>query len=134
MNLVDSIKKHEGLSLTVYQCTTGANTIGYGRNLDTNGITKQEAELLLMNDIKNATKQAKTLDFYQGLTAVRQEVIIELVYNLGLKGFKTFSRAIKAISLKDISSYLFFCLSEQLPPKQIYHWGKQRFSALPPLP
>ena len=85
----------------MYQCTTGANTIGYGRNLDTNGITKQEAELLLMNDIKNATKQAKTLDFYQGLTAVRQEVIIELVYNWGLKGFKTFSRAIKAIERAD---------------------------------
>jgi len=101
VNLVDSIKKHEGLSLTVYQCTTGANTIGYGRNLDTNGITKQEAELLLMNDIKNATKQAKTLDFYQGLTAARQEVIIELVYNLGLKGFKTFTRAIKAIERAD---------------------------------
>ena len=30
MSLIDKIKKHEGYKSTVYQCTEGYDTIGYG--------------------------------------------------------------------------------------------------------
>ncbi len=44
--LIDLIKRHEGLSLKPYMDSRGFLTIGYGRNLDANGISKSEAEYL----------------------------------------------------------------------------------------
>ena len=43
---------NEGLSLKVYKCTAGANSIGVGRNLDSRGISEDEAMLMLNNDIE----------------------------------------------------------------------------------
>jgi lysozyme len=54
-SVIDLIKTHEGLRLNVYQCTAGKNTIGYGRNLDDNGISKDEADFMLRNDVKETT-------------------------------------------------------------------------------
>ena len=44
---VDLIKKHEGLRLFPYKCSVGKLTIGYGRNIEDTGISKEEAETLL---------------------------------------------------------------------------------------
>ena len=49
--LIDSIKRHEGLRLFPYNDTTGHLSIGYGRNLTSNGISTQEAEIMLKSDI-----------------------------------------------------------------------------------
>ena len=53
--LIDDLKemliKNEGMELKPYQCTSDKTTIGVGRNLTDNGITIQEAELLLLNDM-----------------------------------------------------------------------------------
>lgn len=51
--LKQSIKKHEGLKLKPYQCSNNKLSIGYGRNLEDNGITLQEAEKLLETDLLN---------------------------------------------------------------------------------
>ena len=50
-NLIAQLKRHESLELKPYKCTSGKLTIGVGRNLEDIGITEQEAELLLLNDI-----------------------------------------------------------------------------------
>ena len=50
--VMEELKKEEGFRAKVYKCTAGKNTIGFGRNLDDNGITYEEAEYLLKNDIK----------------------------------------------------------------------------------
>ena len=47
MNLTDRVKMHEGLRLKPYRCTSGKLTIGYGRNIEDNGITEAEASFLL---------------------------------------------------------------------------------------
>ena len=44
MITVEQIKKHEGYKQYPYYCTGGKLTIGYGRNLDENGINEEEAE------------------------------------------------------------------------------------------
>lgn len=43
--------RDEGLRLKPYHCTAGKLTIGYGRNLDDNGISEEEALSMLRNDI-----------------------------------------------------------------------------------
>ena len=49
----------EGLRLKPYRDTVGKLTIGWGRNLEDNGITKLEAEVLLDHDLAAAELECR---------------------------------------------------------------------------
>ena len=49
--VTEQIIRHEGFRNKPYKCTANKLTIGYGRNIEDNGITKTEASVLLKNDI-----------------------------------------------------------------------------------
>ena len=96
--LIDSVKEGEGLRLKPYRCTAGKLSIGYGRNLDDVGITKDEAELLLKNDLEKAEKEAEKFPVYSKLNQARKDVLIEMVFNMGysrLSGFKKMFEALE---------------------------------------
>ena len=96
--LIDSVKEGEGLRLKPYRCTAGKLTIGYGRNLDDVGITKEEAELLIKNDLEKAEKDAEKFPVYSKLNQARKDVLIEMVFNIGysrLSGFKKMFEALE---------------------------------------
>lgn len=96
------LKRHEGLKLTVYDCPAGKKTIGYGRNLEDRGITEQEAEQLLDNDIQEIQQQLRnSFDFYVSLTDTRKAVLIDLTYNIGLAGLKSFKKMLNALNKQD---------------------------------
>ena len=63
MDLIESLKQHEGIALKPYKCTAGKITLGCGRNLDDNGISHEEAMFMLQNDIEKCIKE---LDRMQG--------------------------------------------------------------------
>jgi len=94
MNIKALIARHEGLRLKPYKDTVGKLTIGYGRNLDDIGITIEEALMLLESDIMNSQKSANTFKWFKGLDEVRQSVVIDMIFNLGLTGFKKFRKTI----------------------------------------
>jgi lysozyme len=99
--LRELITLHEGLRLKPYYCTAGKLTIGIGRNLDTNGISENEAIFLLDNDIRTcieSLKQKKESTF-EKLDGVRQMVVVDMCFNLGITGllkFKKFWAALEA--------------------------------------
>lgn len=99
-NLKAQLKIDEGLSLKTYRCSAGYLTIGYGRNLDTCGIRDDEAELMLNNDIESAINDIKKLiPTFNQLTSDRQQVMINMIFNLGyhkLSGFKNMLAAIES--------------------------------------
>ena len=96
------LKRHEGLSLTVYECTAGKKTIGYGRNLEDRGITEREAEELLDNDIEAVEAQLRnSFDFYTRLSDHRKAVLIDLTFNIGLGGVKGFKNMLAALNRQD---------------------------------
>ena len=97
----DQIKRDEGYRGNVYQCTAGANTIGYGRNLDQNPITEEEAEYLLDNDLKKVAQQSQRFAFYQHLKPERRAVIINMIFNLGLTRFNQFKKLHSALFIED---------------------------------
>ena len=97
MSLIASVKTHEGLELKPYLDSVGILTVGYGRNLE-RGITKEEAEFLLLNDLKMSKHEAKRMGFYEGLTDNRKDVIVEMIFNLGLTRFKNFKKTIGYIN------------------------------------
>lgn len=110
MTLLDQIKRDEGLRLLPYKDTVGKLTIGYGRNLDDVGISRDEAEYLLANDIAKVRIQlTQALPWITKLTLPRQGVLINMAFNLGigdaesgkgLLGFKNMLALIKAGSYK----------------------------------
>ncbi|HDM8041181.1 TPA: glycoside hydrolase family protein [Vibrio fluvialis] len=91
------IKKHEGLRLKPYRCSNQKLTIGYGRNLQDNGISQQEAETLLQHDLDAAVKDAETLPYFASLNEARQAVIVDMIFNLGLPRLGMFKKMIAAI-------------------------------------
>lgn len=95
MGLAERIKRHEGLSTKPYYCTAGKLTIGYGRNLE-NGITEAEADYLFQNDLKKAKAGAETFLAYQAINEVRREVLIEMVFQMGVRGVSKFKRFLQA--------------------------------------
>lgn len=79
----------------------GKLTIGVGRNLDENGISENEALILLANDIKRCEIEASQFAWFRYLSPVRQDVILCMLFNLGLPRFKGFKKMISAIQKGD---------------------------------
>lgn len=101
--LVDELVRHEGMRLKPYTDTAGKITIGCGRNLTDVGITKDEALLLLNNDIDAAVADLATFPWFATLDAVRQRALVDLRFNTGRAGFLKFKRFIAAMGVRDYS-------------------------------
>ena len=94
--LIDSIKKHEGFKTTPYRCTGGKLTIGYGRNLDSIGVSEEEATFLLNNDIIKANEAFDSIFIGIDIPIKIKEVFVEMIFQLGPNGFIKFKKMIKA--------------------------------------
>lgn len=106
MNQVNQLKemlvRHEGLRLKPYHDTVGKLTIGVGRNLDDFGLTNEEVLVLLHNDILRTMQEVRrAFPWYLRLNAVRQNVVLNMVFNLGLSRFLGFKKTIEALEGKN---------------------------------
>lgn len=100
--LKDQLILHEGLELKSYQCSAGFITLGVGRNVEELGITEDEARYLLDNDILRVTKELDSnLPWWRDLSEVRQRVLVDMVFNLGISRFLNFKNAINAMQEED---------------------------------
>lgn len=98
MTIRKLLEFEEGLRLKPYKCTAGKVTIGIGRNLDDRGITEQEAQMLLTNDVRECSAQvAKALTWYSGLDQPRKDVLVAMCFQMGLNGLLSFSNFLKAM-------------------------------------
>lgn len=102
--LISLIKLHEGIKLLPYIDTVGKTTIGVGRNLTDIGISNDEAMMLLNNDINKAEIELAHFTWFTQLDTVRQGVLIELCFNIGLTSLLKFTQTIQAIESKDYNS------------------------------
>ena len=100
VQLIEELKRDEGVVLTLYKCSAGKNTIGVGRNVDDRGITEDESDYLLGNDIDLCVDELEdNFTWYKNLSDARQRVLVNMCFNLGLTrllGFKKFLAALEA--------------------------------------
>ena len=95
MSLLDKIKEHEGFRSTVYQCTEGYDTIGYGFAVKDLELTEQMAEKILIRKIAELeSKISKKFEWYHTAPQEAKEVVINMCYQLGLSGFSKFKKTI----------------------------------------
>lgn len=87
--LADQLSVHEGIRLKPYRDSVGKLTVGIGRNLDDVGISGSEARYLLENDITRAENDAMKIGWFDALDTVRQNAVVELIFNMGAATFPT---------------------------------------------
>ena len=96
-DIIEQLKLHEGVKLEPYEDTEGYQTIGIGRNLDSKGITEEEAIYMLENDVEQVVSQLQGHEWFNALDTIRQKVIVDMAFNLGLNGMLSFEKMIQAI-------------------------------------
>jgi lysozyme len=106
MNMDDMLRnqliRHEGLRLTPYRCTAGKLTIGVGRNLDDNGISRDEAMTMLDNDIFASTQELYTrFPITLEMDHVRTLCLVNMLFNLGSSRLAKFKKMWAAIEQQD---------------------------------
>ena len=101
MNLKERIKKHEGLRFTPYEDSLGILTVGYGRNLRDVPFSQEEVDFMFERDFERAEKAAALLPVYRELNAVRQGVLIEMIFQMGLYGVSKFKKFLAAALVGD---------------------------------
>lgn len=96
-----TLRDHEGLSLTAYECTAGRLTIGYGRNLEDRGISLDEAENMLDRDVGEALQDLAGESYWHTLSERRKAALIDMRFCLGAGGFRQFRKMRAALTLGD---------------------------------
>lgn len=95
---------HEGLRFKPYSDTVGKLTIGVGRNLTDVGIRKDEAMQMLENDLEECIHDMEKFAWFNHLDEVRQRAVIDLRFNMGLNGLKTFKKFLTAMENGDYTA------------------------------
>ncbi len=104
MNIYDQLRRDEGVRLKPYKDSVGKITIGVGRNLDDVGITTDEADLLLHNDVNHAIAMLEqALPWAMNLDEPRLGAMINLCFNMGVGGLLQFKKALAAMESGDYS-------------------------------
>jgi lysozyme len=117
--LIEKLIAAEGLKLQVYKDTLGIDTIGIGRNLEDRGITKKElddldipsidhvyeygiteadAVYLATNDVQIVEEElVRAHPCVDRLDSVRQLIVIDMAFNLGVPRLCKFKKMWAAI-------------------------------------
>lgn len=100
--LMAELKRDEGVRLKPYRDTVGKLTIGAGRNLDDKGISAVEATILLANDIEEVCAALDAeLPWWRDLDGVRQRVLANMCFNVGIQKLLTFANTLAAVKAGD---------------------------------
>lgn len=108
--LEDQLERQESYRRFVYDDATGQEivpgytvqgnpTIGYGRDLMTEGISKEEAMVLLRHDIDRAWREVTShLPWAESqLSVIRFGVLVNMAFNMGLQGLLGFTQMLSAL-------------------------------------
>ncbi|SMH59498.1 glycoside hydrolase family protein [Azospirillum agricola] len=94
--------RDEDLRLKPYRCTAGKLTIGVGRNLEDVGIVREEAMLLLDNDIARITADLdRALPWWRTLSEPRRRALANMGFNLGIDRLRGFRKMLAALEAGD---------------------------------
>lgn len=127
-DLIKQIKEHEGLVLKPYKCPAGRLTIGYGHNIEDNGLSKTACEFILFEDIEEAERNLYAIfgrELYESLKNIQKIALIDMMFNLGIIKFLTFKKFIKAVKDKDWNK-----ASEEVINSRAYEQNKRRYKKI----
>jgi len=94
-SLLKDIKKHEGFKSTVYKCTEGHDTIGYGFAIKDLTLDEDVSEIILLRKLHKLLERITiAFPWFKDIDNNAKEVVINMCYQLGLSGFSKFKKTI----------------------------------------
>ena len=135
--LKEEIKLHEGFVPRTYADSLGKKTIGYGHLCvepeqwdDDKEYTKEELNVVFEKDFNEALNNAEHLISDRSINDTAKEVIIEMVFQLGIGGVGKFKNMWSALDRKDYGEASFQMLdslwAKQTPARAGKLAGKMR--------
>ena len=95
MNLIDSIKKHEGYVGIVYKDSLGIDTIGYGFAIKDLELDEDICEIILERKITQLIDRINNkFSWYKYMPQEIKDIVTEMCYQLGVTGFSKFKKTI----------------------------------------
>lgn len=95
----------EGRKKRIYTDTVGKVSGGIGRNLTDRGFRDSEIDLMYANDMADAEADARALvPVFARLDDVRQEVLLNMSFNLGKTRFAGFKKFLAAVNRLDFAT------------------------------
>ena len=97
--LLKSIRKHEGYSYTTYTDHLGFETIGIGFRTKYLTLTEEECMSILGRTVDELVEKVRNkYEWFDDMEEKAQIVLVELAYQIGLKGVSKFRLMLKALS------------------------------------
>ena len=104
MSLIDNIKKSEGFRSKVYKCTEGYATIGYGFAIKDLHLDEDICDMILERKLAELKiRVVRQFPFFDDCPEEVQDVLMEMCFQIGVKGVSKFS---KTITLCGLSSFV----------------------------
>lgn len=120
-DIYSQLRRDEREVLHAYEDHLGYLTIGVGRLIDERkggGISKDESQMLLSNDVESRRNRlGKALHWYRELDVVRQGVLLNMSFQLGVAGLLNFVNTLELLRRRDYTA----CAKAMLQSK----WAKQ---------
>ena len=118
MSLIDEIKKHEGYKSTVYQCTEGYDTIGYGFAIKDLQLSEEICDIILTEKLaKLQLDISNKFEWFEDSPELVKDVVTNMCYQLGLSGFSKFKKTIYYLETEQYEEASIECLDSL--------WAKQ---------
>ena len=96
LELLSSIRKHEGFRSKVYKDTLDFDTIGYGFAVKDLVLDEDIANIILQRKLEALIRSIEfKFSWYADLPNAVKDVVIEMCYQLGVTGFSKFRKTIK---------------------------------------
>lgn len=113
------LEQDEGFRQFPYRDTKGILTIGFGFNLESDGLPRQIAEIWLdfkLNAIESELNAS--LPLYAHLDDVRRIVLLNIAFNCGVEGLMGFRHMIAALQNNDFLTASKEILNSELAPNR----------------
>ena len=102
LELLNSIRKHEGFRAKVYQDTLGFDTIGYGFAIKDLVLDEDIANIILQRKLEALIRSIEyQFNWYADLPNAVKDVIIEMCYQLGVNGVSKFKKTIEHLKCEE---------------------------------
>ena len=99
-DLLNRIKHHEGFRKSVYKCTEGYDTIGYGFAIKDLEMDEDIAEEILIRKVEKLIKRVrKRFDWLDSVPREVQGILVEMSYQMGLSNVSKFKKALHAMQM-----------------------------------
>ncbi|KID56738.1 hypothetical protein JF50_12565 [Pseudoalteromonas luteoviolacea] len=95
---------HVGLTVKPVRNSNGALVVGIGRQIEQVGISEQEAEYMLENDIAYLARTLSVeVPIFNRLSESRKLVLLNMAFSIGIDGLKGLKKLLAALCVEDFS-------------------------------